>query len=144
MNQNDYLETEVLRRSGELDRMQDAVVFALASLAETRDPETGNHLLRTQHYVRVLAQCLATTDKYRDVLSPTVIDTYFKAAPLHDIGKVGIPDNILLKPGKLTQMSLPLCAITPCWVSLLSKSGETFRSLYRAHQCRKRNCHGSS
>lgn len=55
LNQNDYLETEVLRRSGELDRMQDAVVFALASLAETRDPETGNHLLRTQHYVRVLA-----------------------------------------------------------------------------------------
>ncbi|EQB9030362.1 HD domain-containing phosphohydrolase, partial [Vibrio cholerae] len=102
LNQNDYLETEVLRRSGELDRMQDAVVFALASIAETRDPETGNHLLRTQHYVRVLAQCLATTDKYRDVLSPTVIDTYFKAAPLHDIGKVGIPDNILLKPGKLT------------------------------------------
>lgn len=82
--------------------MQDAVVFALASLAETRDPETGNHLLRTQHYVKVLAQRLATTDKYRDVLSPTVIDTYFKAAPLHDIGKVGIPDNILLKPGKLT------------------------------------------
>ncbi len=102
LNQNDYLETEVLRRSGELDRMQDAVVFALASLAETRDPETGNHLLRTQHYVKVLAQRLATTDKYRDVLSPTVIDTYFKAAPLHDIGKVGIPDNILLKPGKLT------------------------------------------
>ncbi|HDV5387302.1 TPA: HD domain-containing protein, partial [Vibrio cholerae] len=64
--------------------------------------ETGNHLLRTQHYVKVLAQRLATTDKYRDVLSPTVIDTYFKAAPLHDIGKVGIPDNILLKPGKLT------------------------------------------
>lgn len=103
LNQNDYLENEVLRRSGELDRMQDAVVFALASLAETRDPETGNHLLRTQHYVKVLAQRLATTEKYRDVLSPTVIDTYFKAAPLHDIGKVGIPDNILLKPGKLTQ-----------------------------------------
>ncbi|EEY98194.1 response regulator [Vibrio sp. RC586] len=103
LNQNDYLETEVLRRSNELDRMQDAVVFALASLAETRDPETGNHLLRTQHYVKVLAERLATLDKYRDTLTPRTIDTYFKAAPLHDIGKVGIPDNILLKPGKLTE-----------------------------------------
>lgn len=103
LNQNGYLETEVLRRSGDLDRMQDAVVFALASLAETRDPETGNHLLRTQHYVKILAQSLAKVDKYKDVLTPTVIDTYFKAAPLHDIGKVGIPDDILLKPGKLTQ-----------------------------------------
>ncbi len=102
LNQNDYLETEVLRRSSELDRMQDAVVFALASLAETRDPETGNHLLRTQHYVKLLAQRLATTEKYREALTPRIIDTYFKAAPLHDIGKVGIPDNILLKPGKLT------------------------------------------
>ncbi|TXZ73948.1 two-component system response regulator [Vibrio mimicus] len=103
LNQNDYLETEVLRRSSELDRMQDAVVFALASLAETRDPETGNHLLRTQHYVKLLAQRLATTEKYREALTPRIIDTYFKAAPLHDIGKVGIPDNILLKPGKLTE-----------------------------------------
>ncbi|ENM5917181.1 two-component system response regulator [Vibrio mimicus] len=102
LNQNDYLETEVLRRSSELDRMQDAVVFALASLAETRDPETGNHLLRTQHYVKLLAQRLAATEKYREALTPRIIDTYFKAAPLHDIGKVGIPDNILLKPGKLT------------------------------------------
>ncbi|MGL4830594.1 MAG: HD domain-containing phosphohydrolase [Vibrio sp.] len=102
VNQKNYLETEVLRRSSDLDRMQDAVVFALASLAETRDPETGNHLQRTQHYVKVLAERLATKEKYRDKLTPSIIDTYFKAAPLHDIGKVGIPDNILLKPGKLT------------------------------------------
>lgn len=102
-DQNGYLETEVLKRSNELDRMQDAVVFALASLAETRDPETGNHILRTQHYVKLLAEYLAENEKYRKLLTPKKIDTYFKAAPLHDIGKVGIIDSILLKPGKLTK-----------------------------------------
>lgn len=101
-DQNGYLEKQVLKRSYELDRMQDAVVFALASLAETRDPETGNHLLRTQHYVKLLAETLADKAKYCDYLTPQMIDTYFKAAPLHDIGKVGIIDSILLKPGKLT------------------------------------------
>ncbi|MGD8170769.1 HD-GYP domain-containing protein [Vibrio sp. TRT 21S02] len=101
-DQNGYLEKEVVKRSTELDRMQDAVVFALASLAETRDPETGNHILRTQHYVKLLAEHLATKQKYKNTLTPKVIDSYFKAAPLHDIGKVGIADNILLKPGKLT------------------------------------------
>ncbi|WP_367989597.1 HD-GYP domain-containing protein [Vibrio sp. NTOU-M3] len=101
-DQNGYLEKEVVKRSTELDRMQDAVVFALASLAETRDPETGNHILRTQHYVKLLAEHLATKPKYKNTLTPKVIDSYFKAAPLHDIGKVGIADNILLKPGKLT------------------------------------------
>ncbi|PNM65030.1 HD domain-containing protein [Vibrio vulnificus] len=101
-DQNGYLEKEVLKRSHELDRMQDAVVFALASLAETRDPETGNHILRTQHYVRLLAEQLASLPKYQTLLTPKIVDTYFKAAPLHDIGKVGIVDSILLKPGKLT------------------------------------------
>lgn len=100
-NQNGYLEKEVIKRSNELDKMQDAVVYALASLAETRDPDTGNHILRTQHYVKALAEQLAKLPKYQQKLTPNVINTYFKAAPLHDIGKVGIADNILLKPGKL-------------------------------------------
>ena len=102
LDQNGYLEKQVLKRSYELDRMQDAVVFALASLAETRDPETGNHILRTQHYVKLLAENLAEKPRYSELLTPKMIDTYFKAAPLHDIGKVGIVDSILLKPGKLT------------------------------------------
>lgn len=102
MDENGYLEKQVLKRSYELDRMQDAVVFALASLAETRDPETGNHILRTQHYVKLLAEQLAEKPHYSEMLTPKMIDTYFKAAPLHDIGKVGIVDSILLKPGKLT------------------------------------------
>ncbi|MFX4959617.1 HD domain-containing protein, partial [Acinetobacter baumannii] len=74
---------------------------ALASLAEARDNETGNHILRTQAYVRLLAEDLARQPGYAERLTPELIDAYAKAAPLHDIGKVGIPDHILLKPGKL-------------------------------------------
>ncbi len=103
LNQNVRLEREVVKRSHDVDKMQDAVVFALASLAETRDPETGNHLIRTQHYVKVLAEQLAKEADYQAYLSPKMIDTFFKAAPLHDIGKVGIVDSILLKPGSLTK-----------------------------------------
>jgi putative two-component system response regulator len=73
----------------------------LASLAETRDNETGNHVRRTQHYVRTLARRLQYHPAFAAYLSDDQIDTLFKYAPLHDIGKVGIPDNILLKPGKL-------------------------------------------
>ncbi len=98
-----YLEKEIVKRSNELDLMQDAVVFALASLAETRDPETGDHILRTQYYVKLLSEKLSILSKYKHYLTPKKIDAFFKAAPLHDIGKVGIVDSILLKPGKLTE-----------------------------------------
>lgn len=81
-------------------KSKDAIVFAMASLAETRDNETGNHIHRTQQYVRALAQ--AAQPLYPDVLSDDVIELLFKSAPLHDVGKIGIPDKILLKPGKLT------------------------------------------
>ncbi len=103
--QNGYLETKVLKRSSELDRMQNAVVFALASLAETRDPETGNHTLGTQHCVKLLAEHLAENEKYQELLTSKKIDTYFKATLLHDIGKVGIIDSILLKSGKISLRS---------------------------------------
>jgi len=76
-------------------------VLALASLAETRDNETGNHIRRTQHYVRALAEQLRDHPRFQDQLDDEVIRTLFKSAPLHDIGKVGIPDAVLLKPGKL-------------------------------------------
>lgn len=82
-------------------RAKDAIIMAMASLAETRDNETGNHLRRTQHYVRVLAEASRVKGLYTEVLSDTMIELLFKSAPLHDIGKVGIPDRILLKPGKL-------------------------------------------
>jgi putative two-component system response regulator len=99
---NAYLESEVARRMGENLRIQEVSIHALARLAETRDPETGNHLLRTKEYVRLLAKRLQTYPRFAAVLDDQAIDLMARSAPLHDIGKVGIPDHVLLKPGKLT------------------------------------------
>ncbi|NRR29367.1 two-component system response regulator [Oxalobacteraceae bacterium] len=101
-DQNGYLEQEVQRRSRELNAVQDVTIHAMASLAETRDNETGNHIRRTQHYVRVLARQLREHARFRDFLDDATIELLFKSAPLHDIGKIGIPDRILLKPGRFT------------------------------------------
>ena len=90
-----------LKRAHENQRLQDVSLRALASLASTRDNETGNHILRTQGYVRVLCEHLAARGRHPAVLTPDGIRFITMAAPLHDIGKVGIPDNILLKPGAL-------------------------------------------
>jgi putative two-component system response regulator len=99
---NEYLEFEVSKRSRQLEAMQDVTILALASLAETRDVDTGNHLKRTQHYMRVLGHYLKKNARFSGFLSPAMIEILFKSAPLHDIGKVGIPDRILLKPGRYT------------------------------------------
>jgi len=98
---NHTLELRVEERTAELADMQDAITLAMASLAETRDNETGNHIRRTQHYVAALASFLHNHPRFSNELSESNIDLLFKSAPLHDIGKVGIPDRILLKPGKL-------------------------------------------
>jgi putative two-component system response regulator len=82
--------------------VQDVTIRALARLAETRDNETGNHILRTQEYVRVLAQRVRAHPRFAEQLDERSIALMAKSAPLHDIGKVGIPDSVLLKPGKLT------------------------------------------
>ena len=95
-----FLEAEVARRTRELATIQDVTIQAMASLAETRDNETGNHIRRTQLYVKLLAETLRGHPRFKDLLTDIYIDTLFKSAPLHDIGKVGIPDRILLKPGK--------------------------------------------
>ena len=99
---NHFLEQEVANRTRALAELQDATIRAMASLAETRDNETGNHIRRTQHYVEALARKLQDHPRFRDELTEDAIQVIFKSAPLHDIGKVGIPDRILLKPGKLT------------------------------------------
>lgn len=100
-NKNVYLEQLVNQRTQEIMAIQDVTIHAMASLAETRDNETGNHIRRTQNYVKLLAQHLQFHPKYTHFLNMDgVIDTLFKSAPLHDIGKVGIPDAILLKPGR--------------------------------------------
>ncbi|BCL69883.1 putative CheY-like fused with Metal-dependent phosphohydrolase [Vibrio nigripulchritudo MADA3029] len=99
---NDVLEQRVKERTEELELLQDATILAMASLAETRDNDTGNHIRRTQKYVKILAETMAESPKYASKLDSETIEALYKSAPLHDIGKVGIPDNILLKPGKLT------------------------------------------
>ena len=101
-DQNAYLESEVQRRTQEVSMIQDVTIMAMASLAETRDNETGNHIRRTQNYVRILARQLQGHPRFAAFLSDANIELLYKSAPLHDIGKVGIPDRILLKPGKLT------------------------------------------
>ncbi len=100
--QNHWLEEEVERRIHHNQVIQDVTLRALASLAEIRDNETGAHILRTQGYVQALAEHMATLPEFAEQLTPRTIADYRKAAPLHDIGKVGIPDHILHKPGKLT------------------------------------------
>ncbi len=97
-----YLEAEVRRRTRSLRAIQDAVIMALASLAETRDNETGNHIRRTQNYIRRLAEELRKHPDFAAQLDDETIRLLYKSAPLHDIGKVGIPDAILLKPDRLT------------------------------------------
>jgi putative two-component system response regulator len=101
-NQNQALEAEVSRRMRENELIQAVSIRALAHLAETRDNETGNHIQRTQGYIRLLAIRLADRPRFAATLTPHYIETLTRSAPLHDIGKVGIPDHILLKPGKLT------------------------------------------
>ncbi len=101
-NHNAALEAEVARRMAQNERIQDVTIHALARLAEKRDPETGNHLRRTTEYVRALATALRASGRYTTLLTDRAIAAMAKSAPLHDIGKVAIPDHILRKPGPLT------------------------------------------
>ncbi|MCC8998975.1 MAG: two-component system response regulator [Candidatus Contendobacter sp.] len=100
--QNEILEIKVRERTRQLTLTQEVTIESMAALAEYRDPETGGHIQRTKNYVRTLATRLQCDPRFKDILSVDVIDLLYLSAPLHDIGKVGIPDHILLKPGKLT------------------------------------------
>ena len=99
----DHLEELVQERTRELVLTQEVVFESLATLAEYRDPETGGHIHRTQRYIRVLAEKLRLNSRFQIFLDDKAVDLLYKSAPLHDIGKVGVPDRILLKPGKLTE-----------------------------------------
>ena len=99
-DKNEYLEAEVSKRTREVDAIQDVTILAMASLAETRDSDTGNHIRRTQFYVKALAEKLQNHPRFSHYLTAHNIAMLYKSAPLHDIGKVGIPDRILLKPGR--------------------------------------------
>lgn len=100
-NKNDFLEQEISRRMEENLIIQNVSIRALAHLAEIRDPETGQHIIRTQSYVNILAQHLYKNHQYPDTINNSYIDLVTRSAPLHDIGKVGIPDHVLLKAGQL-------------------------------------------
>ena len=110
---NQYLEVAVAARTTELTNLQEMTVLALASLAETRDTETGNHLRRTQHYLRMLGQYLKNHPGFTDALDGDMVNVLFKCAPLHDIGKVGIPDRILLKNGPYTAAEFAIMKTHP-------------------------------
>ena len=95
----------------EVDAVHDALsvsVFALASLAEMRDSDTGNHILRVQHYVMALAQQARQHPRFTADLTEAYIQSLFQAAPLCDMGTIGIPDRILLKPGRLTAAEIDI------------------------------------
>lgn len=81
---------------------QDAIISALAKLSEYRDPETGAHLLRLKKYCALICKALAKTELYQGIITPEFSLDLVRSSPLHDIGKVGIPDAILKKPGRLT------------------------------------------
>ncbi len=102
VEQNQALQEEVTRRTDENSHIQEVTLNALESLARFRDPETGNHLTRTQCFVAALARRLSKDIRYATVLNEETIELLVRSAPLHDIGKVGIPDNILRKPSELT------------------------------------------
>jgi len=100
---NRELENLVASQVKAISEAQMATILALAKLAESRDDDTGKHLERVQLFCRLLATCLARRPKYERILTAHQIEAIFHASALHDIGKVAIPDAILLKPGKLDE-----------------------------------------
>lgn len=102
----DHLEDLVADKTEQLLHAQEAIIASMAIMAEHRDPETGAHIQRTKAYVKVLAQ--AMTPQMPDILTPQTIEMLYHAAPLHDIGKVAIHDDILHKPGRLTEQEFAI------------------------------------
>ena len=92
----------------QLENARQVAIESMAAVAETRDPETGAHIKRTQHYARAIAEQLQRSGHHAEILTREYIHLLFLSAPLHDIGKVGVPDHILLKPGPLTADELKI------------------------------------
>jgi len=99
---NHWLQEELQTRLAEVDQLREATLHVMVSFAEFRDEQTGHHVRRTQEYVRTLARWLTQQPDSGVCLTEEDIDHIAKSAPLHDIGKVAIPDSILLKPGRLS------------------------------------------
>jgi len=124
---NLFLSARVRQQVAEIASAQIGAIFAMSKLAESRDPETGEHLERMREYCRLLAQVLSKHDKYSAVIDRNFIDNIYSASPLHDIGKVGVPDAILTKPGKLTDEDWVIMKTHPLI------GAETLREVDREH-----------
>lgn len=124
---NEYLSDQVRQKVQEISRTQLAAIFAMSKLAESRDPETGEHLERMREYCKVLSEHLMRTPKYSTVITNEFVDSVYAASPLHDIGKVGIDDSVLLKPGKLTDEEWVQMKLHPVI------GAETLREVDRQH-----------
>ena len=100
---NKNLEERVQSQVRQISETQMAAIFAMSKLAESRDPETGEHLERMREYCKFIAEQMSKLDKYANTIDNAFVENIYAASPLHDIGKVGIPDSVLIKPGKLTE-----------------------------------------
>lgn len=106
---------------------RDLIIFSLAKLAESRDPETGAHLERMREYCRLIAQHLSGRKAYSDYVDGEYVETIYLTSPLHDIGKVGIPDSVLLKPGRLSDREFDIMK------THTTIGGETLAAAAREH-----------
>ena len=94
--------TKMKEKNHEISKMQRNIIFTLANMVENRDENTGGHIKRTANYVRMIGKRLKKKEVFPEVMSPKYVRRLYDSAPLHDIGKIKIPDSILNKPGKLT------------------------------------------
>ena len=102
INKRKQAEMDLLESYRKLQNARMATILGLAKLAEYRDEGTGAHLERIREYAKIIAQEIANNPKYAGYITPAYIDDIYQSSILHDIGKVGVPDAVLLKPGKLT------------------------------------------
>ena len=124
---NEYLSEQVREKVREISKSQLAAIFAMSKLAESRDPETGEHLERMREYCKVLSEQLSRMPKYRSIIDREFVDNIYAASPLHDIGKVGVDDSVLLKPGKLNDEEWVQMKLHPVI------GAETLREVDRQH-----------
>ncbi|MFO7818992.1 MAG: response regulator [Halanaerobacter sp.] len=123
-HQNEILEKKVKERTKKIEETQEVTIQSLASLAEMRDDETGKHIIRTKKYVKLLAEYLQDNPRFSDYLTDKRIDWVYKVAPLHDIGKVGIPDDILYKAGQLDEEEFDIIKRHPTYGKEAIKTAE--------------------
>lgn len=124
---NIVLSEQVKVQVKEIAQTQLGAIFAMSKLAESRDPETGEHLDRMREYCRVLALRMQTMPLHAKLIDDDFIDNIYAASPLHDIGKVGVPDAVLTKPGKLEESEWVIMKTHPI------VGAETLREVDRNH-----------